>query len=110
MLSVNFVGRIDGEEFDGGKGEGVNIVLGSGTFIPGFEDQLVGVKVGDEVEVKVTFPEDYNANDLAGKDAVFETEVLEVKAPDEVAIDDELAKKIGLEDLEELKDALARAP
>ena len=106
MLSVNFVGRIDGEEFDGGKGEGVNIVLGSGTFIPGFEDQLIGVKVGDEVEVKVTFPEDYNANDLAGKDAVFETEVLEVKAPDEVAIDDELAKKIGLEDLEELKTRL----
>lgn len=106
QTKIDFVGSIDGEEFPGGKGEGVDLVLGSGSFIPGFEEQLVGVKVGDEKTVKVSFPEDYNAQELAGKDAEFAVKVLEVKAPEEVAIDDELAKKLGLDDLAALKQAL----
>lgn len=103
MVTANYVGRIDGEEFAGGKGEKVDIVLGSNSFIPGFEDQLVGFKEGDKTEVKVTFPEDYNAEDLAGKEAVFEVEIVEVKAPEKVEIDDELAKKVGLDSLDDLK-------
>ena len=103
QLTIDFVGKIDGEEFEGGKGEGLDLVLGSGSFIPGFEDQLVGAKTGDDVEVKVTFPENYHAKDLAGKEAVFDVKVVEVKAPEEVAIDDELAKKVGLESLDDLK-------
>ena len=75
---IDFVGSVDGVEFDGGKGENHSLELGSGQFIPGFEDQLVGAKSGDEVEVKVTFPEDYQATDLAGKAAVFVTKVNEV--------------------------------
>ena len=106
MTVIDFVGRLDGEEFEGGQGEGVSLVLGSNSFIPGFEDQLVGVKAGDEVTVKVTFPEDYNAEQLAGKDAEFEVKVNEVKAPEAVAIDDELAKKLGLDDLAALKQRL----
>lgn len=106
MTVIDFVGRLDGEEFEGGKGEGVSLVLGSGSFIPGFEDQLVGAKAGDELTVKVTFPEEYNAEQLAGKDAEFEVKVNEVKAPEEVAIDDELAKKLGLDDLASLKERL----
>ncbi len=106
MVAVNYVGRVDGEEFDGGKGENVDIVLGSGTFIPGFEDQLIGAKTGDDVEVKVTFPDDYSAKDLAGKAAVFDVSVIEVKAPEKVEIDDELAKKVGLDDLDALKTRL----
>ena len=109
MVSVDYVGRIDGEEFAGGKGEKVDIVLGSDTFIPGFEKQLIGAKSGDNVEVKVTFPEDYNAKDLAGKEAVFDVTVLEVKAPEKVEIDDELAKKVGLESLDDLKRPSQRA-
>ncbi|MEM8936706.1 MAG: trigger factor [Pseudomonadota bacterium] len=103
MVSINFVGRLDDEEFEGGKGEGVDLVLGSGSFIPGFEEPLVGAKPGDEVKVEVTFPEDYRAENLAGKDAVFDVEVLEVKAPETVELDDELAKKLGLEGLDDLK-------
>ena len=89
---IDFVGSVDGVEFDGGKGENHSLELGSGQFIPGFEDQLVGAKAGDEVEVKVTFPEDYQATDLAGKAAVFATKVNEVKAKEVPALDDELAK------------------
>jgi len=103
MLTVNYVGRIDGEEFDGGKGEKVDIVLGSDTFIPGFEKQLTGAKAGDDVKVEVTFPEDYGAKDLAGKDAVFDVNVVEVKEPEKVEIDDELAKKMGVDSLDDLK-------
>ncbi len=103
MLTVNYVGSIDGEEFDGGKGEGVDIVLGSDTFIPGFEKQLTGAKAGEDVKIEVTFPEDYGANDLAGKDAVFQVNVVEVKEPEKVEIDDELAKKMGLDSLDDLK-------
>ncbi len=75
---IDFVGTVDGEAFDGGAMEGHQLVLGSGTFIPGFEDQLIGAKAGDELDVKVTFPEPYQAADLAGKDAVFATKVIEV--------------------------------
>ena len=102
---IDFVGSVDGVEFDGGKGENHSLELGSGQFIPGFEDQLVGAKAGDEVEVKVTFPEDYQATDLAGKAAVFVTKVNEVKAKEVPALDDELAKDLDdeVENLAELK-------
>lgn len=102
---IDFVGSVDGVEFDGGKGENHSLELGSGQFIPGFEDQLVGAKAGDEVEVKVTFPEDYQATDLAGKAAVFVTKVNEVKAKEIPALDDELAKDLDdeVETLDELK-------
>lgn len=102
---IDFVGSVDGVEFDGGKGENHSLELGSGQFIPGFEDQLVGSKAGDEVEVKVTFPEDYQATDLAGKDAVFVTKVNEVKAKEVPALDDELAKDLDdeVDTLDELK-------
>lgn len=102
---IDFVGSVDGVEFDGGKGENHSLELGSGQFIPGFEDQLVGARAGDEVEVKVTFPEDYQATDLAGKAAVFVTKVNEVKAKEVPALDDELAKDLDdeVETLDELK-------
>ena len=102
---IDFVGSVDGVEFDGGKGENHSLELGSGQFIPGFEDQLVGAKAGDEVEVKVTFPEDYQAADLAGKAAVFVTKVNEVKAKEVPALDDELAKDLDdeVDTLDELK-------
>ena len=104
---IDFVGTVDGEAFDGGAMEGHQLVLGSGTFIPGFEDQLVGVKAGDELDVKVTFPEPYQAADLAGKDAVFATKVIEVQGEKDAVIDDEFAQKFGLADLEALKAAVS---
>lgn len=102
---IDFVGSVDGVEFDGGKGENFSLELGSGQFIPGFEDQLVGAKAGETVEVDVTFPEQYQAEDLAGKDAKFVTTVHEVKAKEVPALDDELAKDIDeeVETLDELK-------
>lgn len=103
---IDFVGTIDGTEFEGGAMEGHQLVLGSGTFIPGFEDQLIGVKAGDELDVKVTFPEDYQAADLAGKEAVFATKVHEVQGAKDAEINDEFAKNFGLDDLQALKDAV----
>ncbi len=103
---INFVGRIDGEAFDGGAMDEHELVLGSGSFIPGFEDQLVGTKAGDKLDVKVTFPENYGAADLAGKEAVFETEVLEVRGAKDAEINDELAEKFGFDSLEKLKDVV----
>lgn len=102
---IDFVGSVDGAEFDGGKGDNFSLELGSGQFIPGFEDQLVGAKAGETVEVNVTFPENYQAEDLAGKDAKFVTTVHEVKAKEVPALDDELAKDIDeeVETLDELK-------
>ncbi|MCO4587411.1 trigger factor (prolyl isomerase) [Streptococcus infantarius subsp. infantarius] len=102
---IDFVGSVDGVEFDGGKGENFSLELGSGQFIPGFEDQLVGAKAGETVEVNVTFPEQYQAEDLAGKDAKFVTTVHEVKAKEVPALDDELAKDIDeeVDTLDELK-------
>ena len=99
---MDFVGKIDGEAFEGGSAEQQTLVLGSGQFIPGFEDQLVGVKAGEEKEVTVTFPEEYGAEHLAGKEAVFEVKVHEVRAPKTADVDDEFAKGLGLEGLEQL--------
>jgi len=103
-VTVDFVGRVEGAEFPGGKAEDFNLVLGSGQLIPGFEDQLMGAKPGDERDVKVTFPADYPERKLAGKDAVFSVRVKEVKSPDPVAADDELAKKLGLDSLSILRE------
>ena len=102
---IDFVGSVDGVEFDGGKGENFSLGLGSGQFIPGFEAQLVGHAAGEEVNVEVTFPEDYQADDLAGKSALFVTKIHEVKAKEVPALDDELAKDIDeeVETLDELK-------
>ena len=103
---IDFVGTVDGEPFDGGAMEGHQLVLGSGTFIPGFEDQLIGAKAGDELDVKVTFPDPYQSADLAGKDAVFATKVIEVQGAKDSEIDDDFAKKFGMEDAEALKTAV----
>ncbi|MCI4644702.1 MAG: trigger factor [Hyphomonadaceae bacterium] len=105
---IDFVGKIDGEVFEGGTAEGATVVIGQGRFIPGFEEQLVGVKAGDETELNVTFPEDYQAETLAGKDAVFEVKVEEIRAPEQPEVDDEFAKGLGLEDLDQLKDLMTQ--
>ncbi len=103
-VTMDYVGKIDGEPFEGGADENANLVLGSGTFIPGFEDELIGAKAGDEKVVKVTFPEDYGAANLAGKEAEFDVHVHEVSKPGDLSIDDELAKTLGLDSLEKLKE------
>ncbi len=103
IVVIDFVGSIDGVEFDGGKAEGHYLELGSGQFIPGFEDQLVGGKKGDKRAVKVTFPAEYGNSDLAGKDASFAVTVQEVRRLKDVPVDDELAKSLGLADLADLK-------
>ncbi len=106
---VDFVGRIDGTEFEGGNGQDIRVEIGSNTFIPGFEDQLLGVKAGDTKLVKVSFPENYLAPHLAGKAAEFDVTVKEVEAPGELVIDDELAKGFGMESLDKLKEAIRGA-
>lgn len=106
QVVIDFVGSIDGVKFDGGSAEDMPLVIGSGRFIPGFEDQLIGAAAGDEVNVNVTFPEEYQVETLKGKPALFEVKVKEVKAPKETEIGDEFAKTLGLEDLEALKGAL----
>ena len=103
QVVIDFVGKVDGEAFDGGSAEDYPLTLGSNSFIPGFEEQLVGVKAGDAKDVTVTFPEEYGAEHLAGKEAVFSCTVKEVKAPKAAEINDELAKKFGAEDLDQLK-------
>ena len=102
---IDFDGKVDGESFEGGKADNYSLELGSNTFIPGFEDQLIGHKAGDKVEVKVTFPDDYQAKDLQDKDAVFETEIHEVKEKELPELDDEFAKDVDedVDSLEELK-------
>jgi trigger factor len=100
---IDYEGSIDGVPFEGGKGSDFSLTLGSGTFIPGFEDGLIGVAAGDNRDVKVTFPTEYHAPEMAGKDAIFAVTVKEVKSPEETPIDDELAKKLGLDDLATLK-------
>ncbi|WP_370162414.1 trigger factor, partial [Limimaricola soesokkakensis] len=107
QVVIDFVGKIDGEAFEGGAAEDYPLVLGSNSFIPGFEDGLKGVKAGDDKNVEVNFPEDYQAKNLAGKAAVFECKVKAVKAPQKAEIDDELAKKFGAEDLASLKAQIA---
>ena len=100
---IDFVGKVDGVAFEGGAAEQQSVVLGANRFIPGFEEQLVGVKTGEEKELNVTFPEDYPSADLAGKPAVFEVKVQEVRAPKTPELDDDFAKDLGLEDLDQLK-------
>ncbi|RWR52486.1 trigger factor [Sinirhodobacter ferrireducens] len=107
QVVIDFEGFLGDEPFEGGKGEKYPLVLGSNSFIPGFEDQLVGAKAGDDVEVKVTFPAEYGAAHLAGQEATFKCHVHEVKAPKAAELDDELAKKFGAEDLEGLKKQIA---
>lgn len=103
---IDFLGKIDDEAFEGGAAEGHTLVLGAGRFIPGFEDQLIGAKAGDEIDVKVSFPDDYQVDTLKGKPAVFEVKVHEVKAPKTPEIDEEFAKNLGLESLDALKEAI----
>jgi len=103
QVTMDFLGKVDGEAFEGGAAEDFPLVLGSGNFIPGFEEQLVGVKAGEEKSVTVTFPEQYQAEHLAGKEAVFECTIKEVKEPVAAEINDELATKFGAEDLAGLK-------
>ena len=105
-VNIDFIGRIDGEAFEGGAGEGFDLELGSGQFIPGFEEQLVGVKAGDKKNVEVSFPEEYGASELAGKAAVFECTVHEVSEPKDAEINEDFATSLGMESLEKLKDAM----
>jgi len=107
QIVMNFLGKVDGEAFDGGAAEDYPLVLGSNSFIPGFEEQLVGAKAGDEKDVTVTFPEPYQAENLAGKEAVFTCTIKEVKEPVAAEINDEMAKKFGAEDLAALKSQIS---
>ena len=107
QVVIDFVGKVDGEAFEGGSAEDYPLVLGSNSFIPGFEDQLVGVKAGDEKDLNVTFPAEYGAANLAGKDAVFTCTVKDVKEPVAAEIDDELATRFGAENLDGLKAQIA---
>jgi len=102
-VKVNFKGTIDGVAFEGGTGEGIDVVIGSNTFIPGFEDQLIGLGVGETRTLKVTFPTNYLNNELAGKAAEFETTATAIEAPEDKVVDDEFAKTLGLESLDKLK-------
>ena len=106
IVVINFLGKVDGEAFPGGTADDYQLELGSGSFIPGFEDQVIGAKAGDHIEVKVSFPEEYGAAELAGKDAVFDVDVTEIRETTPAVIDDELAKKFGKETLKELRDAV----
>jgi trigger factor len=105
-LTIDFTGKLDGEAFEGGTGGDVDLVLGSNSFIPGFEDQLEGAAAGEQRVVKVRFPDEYSAKNLAGKDAEFDVTVKSVSAPKAIEIDDEFAKKYGFESLEALKTAV----
>ncbi len=106
LLIIDFEGKVDGEPFEGGKGEGMSIELGSGRLIPGFEDQLVGAKANDQRVVKVTFPEDYPTAYLKGRDATFDVTVNEVQVPREVKADDSFAQSMGLEGIDQLRGLL----
>ena len=108
-LSIDFIGAIDGEPFEGGTAEGIDIDLGSNTFIPGFEPQLVGASAGEGREVAVTFPENYGAAHLAGKAAAFAVTVKTVSQANPVVVDDELAKGFGMDGLDKLKEAVKGA-
>lgn len=107
VVVIDFTGSVNGVEFQGGKGSNYPLELGSGSFIPGFEDQLVGASAGDKVDVKVKFPENYHAKDLAGKDSVFAVEVKEVREPKKVEINDDFAKSMGEENLDKLKEVIS---
>lgn len=105
-VTISFVGKIGGEPFEGGTGEDVAVQIGSGTFIPGFEDQLVGIAAGEQRVVKASFPANYMSETLAGKDAEFDVTAKSIEAPREVTIDDEFAKSLGMESLDKLKEAV----
>jgi trigger factor len=106
QVVIDFVGKLDGEPFEGGSAEDYPLTLGSNSFIPGFEEQLVGVKAGEEKAVTVTFPEEYQAKQLAGKEAVFDCTVKAVKEPVAAEINDDLAQKYGAESLDALKEQI----
>lgn len=103
---ISFVGTIDGVPFEGGSADDIAVLIGSNTFIPGFEDQLIGIGAGEQRTINVTFPENYPAPNLAGKAAVFEVTAKSIEAPGEVKIDDEFAKSLGMESLDKLKEAV----
>lgn len=105
-VKIDFLGKLDGEPFEGGAGEDQELVLGSASFIPGFEDGLVGTTAGEEKTIEVTFPEDYQAEDLAGKPATFDVTVKEVQAPKEASVDDEFAGSLGFDDLAALQEKM----
>jgi len=104
-VTISFKGSIDGVPFDGGTGEGIHVVIGAGQFIPGFEDQLVGIATGENRTVKASFPKNYASETLAGKDAEFDTTATAVESPEDTKIDDDFAKSLGLESLDKLKEA-----
>ncbi|MBO9712572.1 trigger factor [Sphingomonas sp.] len=106
QVTMDFAGKVDGVAFDGGTGEGMAVELGSGRLIPGFEEQLVGVKLGDEKTLNVTFPADYGVADLAAKDATFDVKVTAIKTASDPVLDDALATNLGLQSLEQLKGLL----
>lgn len=106
VVNIDYEGFVDGVAFEGGKGEKYDLELGSNTFIPGFEDQLVGYKKGDKVDVKVTFPSDYHAEELKGKEAIFKCVINEVKQKEEPLLDDDFAKTFGIPTKEDLIAAL----
>ena len=108
MLNINFEGFVDGEAFAGGKGEDYRLKLGSNSFIPGFEPQLVGAKKGVECDVNVTFPESYHSDELAGKDALFKVTVNDILQEVDATVDDAFAQRFGLENLDALKDAMRK--
>lgn len=105
-LTIAYLGKLDGEPFEGGQDDNAMLVLGSNQFIPGFEEQLIGVKAGDEKTIKVKFPDDYQAEQLKGQDAEFDVTVRDVAAPGEVVLDDEFATRLGMESLEKLREAV----
>ena len=108
VLMVDFVGKIDGVAFDGGSADDVNVEIGGAGFIPGFAEQLEGMKAGDEKVIHVTFPADYQAENLAGKEATFDIKAKELKRPVDAPIDDELAKKLGFEGLEQVRELITK--
>ena len=108
VVTINFIGRIDGEAFEGGAADGHALELGSNSFIPGFEDGLVDVKIDERRDVPVTFPKDYQAEHLAGKLAVFEVTVTDIQEKADASIDDKLAKRLGFDDLDGLRDAIGQ--
>jgi trigger factor len=106
LVVMDFVGKVDGTPFDGGTGEDMSVEIGSGRLIPGFEDQLVGVKAGDEKTITVTFPADYTAENLKGKEATFDLVIKDVRVPGEAKADDAFAKSLGLEGLDQLRELM----
>ncbi len=105
-VTIDYVGKIDGEPFEGGADNDAPLLLGSGQFIPGFEEQLIGLSAGDERTITVTFPLEYGATHLAGKEATFDVKVKEVAAPENATVDDDLAKRLGLESLAKLRETV----